>query len=293
MTERPIAEFPLRGAGGEPISFVRTICSHGVARLAPASIADDRCAYRTVLLLDGSPRAIVLRAREDLLTVSSHERLSRSARTRAGDAVRRMFRLDDDLSPFYRMASDDATLSWAVSGAGRLLASPTVFEDIVKTICTTNCAWSGTVRMTNALVELGGGAFPEPALLAKTKDAWFKDVARMGYRGPYVREFARMVVRGAFDPDMLLPNCGLGDEEVEERLLALPGVGPYAKAHIMQLLGRHRHLILDSWTRPTYLRLTNKKRAKDTTIERAFQRYGTYAGLAFWLFLTRDWIEDT
>jgi len=25
---------------------------------------------------------------------------------------------------------------------------------------------------------------------------------------------------------------------------------------------------------------------------RDFRRYGPYAGLAFWLFITRDWIED-
>ena len=31
---------------------------------------------------------------------------------------------------------------------------------------------------------------------------------------------------------------------------------------------------------------------KDATIERRFRRYGPYAGLAFWLLLTRDWIAD-
>jgi 3-methyladenine DNA glycosylase/8-oxoguanine DNA glycosylase len=75
---------------------------------------------------------------------------------------------------------------------------------------------------------------------------------------------------------------------VSARLLALPGVGPYAAAHAMMLLGRHSHLILDSWTRPKYARLTGRK-ATDRTIERRFRRYGPYAGLAFWLFLTRDW----
>jgi hypothetical protein len=31
---------------------------------------------------------------------------------------------------------------------------------------------------------------------------------------------------------------------------------------------------------------------KDATIERRFKRYGNWAGLAFWLYLTRDWVED-
>ena len=71
----------------------------------------------------------------------------------------------------------------------------------------------------------------------------------------------------------------------------MPGVGPYAAAHVMMLIGRYSRLVLDSWTRPTYARLNGRK-AKDTTIERRFRRYGPYAGLAFWLYLTRDWVSD-
>ena len=60
------------------------------------------------------------------------------------DVVRHMLRLDEDLSRFYAMVADDDQLAWAKRGAGRMLRSPTVFEDVVKTVCTTNCAWSGT-----------------------------------------------------------------------------------------------------------------------------------------------------
>jgi hypothetical protein len=60
----------------------------------------------------------------------------------------------------------------------------------------------------------------------------------------------------------------------------------------MMLLGRYSRLILDSWTRPKYLRVSGSRRAKDSTIERRFRRYGGYAGLAFWLYLTRDWVAE-
>ncbi len=202
-----------------------------------------------------------------------------------------MFRLDDNLAPFYAMIDGDPDLAWARAGAGRMLASPTVFEDVIRTICTTNCAWSATTRMITALVELGGGAFPAPAVLARTPERWFADVARMGYRGPYVRAIAADVAASSLNLETLLPNAGLGEDEVEKRLLALPGVGPYAAAHMMQLLGYHHRLILDSWTRPTFLRLAKMKRATDRTIRRRFARYGRYAGLAFWLYLTKRWHE--
>src|SRR5881296_130475 len=37
--------------------------------------------------------------------------------------------------------------------AGRLLRSPSLFKDIVKMICTTNCSWSATQRMVQNLVQ--------------------------------------------------------------------------------------------------------------------------------------------
>jgi 3-methyladenine DNA glycosylase/8-oxoguanine DNA glycosylase len=45
-----------------------------------------------------------------------------------------MFRLDEDLSGFYAVVSQDGDLAWCACGAGRMLRAPTVFEDVVKTI---------------------------------------------------------------------------------------------------------------------------------------------------------------
>jgi 3-methyladenine DNA glycosylase/8-oxoguanine DNA glycosylase len=285
-----LCEFPLRGAGGEPISFARTVHSHGCARLPPASLQAEPLVYRRALRLEGRVVEIVMREVGGKLVAQAPLRLRAGSVEKARAIIARMFRLDDDLSAFYARIADDARLAWAAQGAGRILASPTVFEDVVKTICTTNCSWSGTIRMTQACVELGGGAFPDAALLAKTPAAWYRDIARMGYRGPYVMAIADEVAGGRLNLESLLPSARRPDEEVEAALLALPGIGPYGAAHVMQLLGRHRHLVLDSWTRPKYRRLTGMKQAADSTIRRAFARYGEYAGLAFWLYLTRDWL---
>jgi N-glycosylase/DNA lyase len=150
--------------------------------------------------------------------------------------------------------------------------------------------------MTTALVERLGAeapdgrrAFPSPAAMAAAGDDFYRDVVRAGYRGAYLRSLALGVAGGAIDLEAL-NDPGLPDDEVAERLLALPGCGPYATAHMMMLLGRYSRLILDSWTRPKYARLNGRK-AADRTIERRFRRYGDYAGLAFWLYLTRDWVE--
>ena len=56
-------------------------------------------------------------------------------------------------------------------------------------------------------------------------------------------------------------------------------------------LGRYSRLVLDSWTRPKYAQVNGRK-ASDATVERRFHRYGRYSGLAFWLYLTEDWVPD-
>ncbi len=268
-----------------------TAGSHGLAGLPPAEVADDYASYTYRVRLSGRVRTLRFTSENAELFVSAGRPLSARDRETVEKMARRMFHLDANLALFYDMIASDADLQWAARGAGRMLASPSVFEDVVRTICTTNCAWSATERMIEALVELGEGAFPDAQTLAKTPERWFVSRAKTGYRGPYIRSIAKSVLRGEVDMASFLPEAGRSDDEVEEALRELPGVGPYAAAHIMQLLGYHRRLILDSWTRPKFLELSGKKRAKDSTIEKQFSRYKQFAGLAFWLYVTRAWHE--
>ncbi|HTZ54917.1 MAG TPA: hypothetical protein VMB20_07610 [Candidatus Acidoferrum sp.] len=274
---------------------MRTIFSHGLPFLPPGHIDEERYIYDVHVRIGEAVRRLRYTSPDGKLNVELDGRASKADQRVAERITRRVFRLDQNLAPFYAMIESDPRLSWAV-GAGRLIASPTVFEDVIKTICTTNTTWAGTRRMIGALVERGEGAFPDAALLAKTPERWFADVARMGYRGPYVRAIARDVHAGRLDLEALLPNTEAEEEAkeatVEEALRDLPGVGPYAAAHIMQLLGFHHQLVLDSATRPRYLEISGKKRASDKTIVRDFKRYGPYAGLAFWLYVTRHWVEE-
>jgi 3-methyladenine DNA glycosylase/8-oxoguanine DNA glycosylase len=295
----------LRGAGGEPVDLARTLLSHGVADLPPNAIADDGSQMQTVLTAAGKAWAVELRrgrGRCAVLTAASGAPAPTArAQRELASQVRHMLRLDEDMSAFYAIAVEDPALAWAATGAGRMLRSPTVFEDVVKTICTTNCTWSATIRMVTALVtQLGTAvaraperrAFPGPTAMAEADESFYKEVAKAGYRGAYLRTIAGEVASGALDLEEL-GDPSLPDAEVTERLLVLPGVGPYAMAHMMMLLGRYRPLILDSWTRPTYRRLAGRPRVTDKGIERAFRRYRQFAGLAFWLTLTEGWVAQS
>ena len=298
------AELPLRGAGGEPIDLRRTLLSHGLVELPPMRLDAGRPALEVTLAVDGRPpRTVEIapgRRGHAAVTVAGRAPSKRDADALAAH-IRHVLRLDEDLSEFYALVESDPDLAWSGIGAGRMIRSPTVFEDVVKTICTTNCAWSATERMVAALVERLGEravgserrAFPTAAAMAEAHESFYREVVRSGYRGAYLRQLATDVAEGRLDLKELAATGAdeLPDDEVAERLLALPGVGPYATAHMMMLLGRYSRLILDSWTRPKYARLTGRK-ASDRTIERRFRRYGRYAGLAFWLYLTRDWVAE-
>ena len=104
-----------------------------------------------------------------------------------------------------------------------------------------------------------------------------------------MRAVAVDVAEGRLDVEAF-DDPALPDDEVAERLLGIAGVGPYAVAHMMMLLGRYQRLILDSWTRPKYRRVSGRPRVSDNGIERAFRRYGEFA---FWLTLTEDWLPAT
>jgi 3-methyladenine DNA glycosylase/8-oxoguanine DNA glycosylase len=294
-------EVPLLGPKGEPVDLFRTFMSHGVADLLPGQVDEAERSYTTTLTLRRSkPRTIhIFQSRSGTAGVKvDGPKLGQRTRDDLAAAVRRILNLDEDLSEFYALVANDPGLSWTAAGAGRMLRTPTVFEAVVKTICTTNVAWSATVRMVNALVEhlgeaapTGARAFPTAEAMASVPETFYRETVRAGYRSAYLHALAAGVVAGTFDVEPLGAESDLPDDEVAQRLLELPGIGPYGAAHLMMLLGRHSRLILDSWTRPKYAQVNGRK-ASDATVERRFRRYGRYSGLAFWLYLTKDWVPD-
>jgi 3-methyladenine DNA glycosylase/8-oxoguanine DNA glycosylase len=131
-----LAEIPLVGAGGEPVDFLRTIVSHGVAELPPNRLDFVERALETTLPVARGARTVRLIGAGGKL----HIDVIGAAGVRASEALTRtvthMFRLGEDLSAFYAAVCEDAELAWCAQGAGRMLRAPTVFEDVVKTICT-------------------------------------------------------------------------------------------------------------------------------------------------------------
>jgi N-glycosylase/DNA lyase len=228
-----------------------------------------------------------------------------AAAAEARRAVRACLALDEDLAPFRALArqvegEDGARPVQAAldRGLGRLLRSPTVFEDAVKTLCTTNCSWALTRSMVARLVEEhgeegpAGRAFPSAEAMASGTERHYRERIRAGYRAPFLRDLARAAASGRIDVEGWR-DPSIPAEELERRIRALPGFGPYATEHLMRLLGRHGGLALDSWTRRKIAGLRGRRRMPpDSTFGRWFAPWGEWAGLAMWLEATADWHGD-
>ncbi len=299
----------------EPFDLALTVRSHGWYDLPPWSwdperrvlgrpllVAPARTAYAEVA---GGEGALVFRA-------FAEGRLSPPEAREARAQIRTCLALDEDLGPFRALAGelealrsagrgrDLPDLRWALArGAGRLLRSPTVFEDAVKTLCTTNCSWALTRAMVERLcaslgepAPLGARAFPTAAAMAAMPDRFYRTEVRAGYRAPYLAALARAAADGTLDLEGLRASAEPTDGLLR-RLLAVRGFGPYAAEHLLRLLGRHEHLALDSWTRGKLARLRGRRRVPaDRTVRRWYAPYGRFAGLAMWLEVTADWHGD-
>ena len=297
-----VIRVPLVGAGGEPVDFWRTVVSHGLVFLPPTSVDESARTFEAAVRTSQGVRCLRIRENGGEAEVRLAGNATAKLRAEACETTRHLLRLDEDLSTFYEIAHADSELHWAGIGAARLVRSQSVFEEVIKTICTTNCAWSATVRMVSTLVDGLGDptlrvegaterrAFPTPAAMADAPESFYKDEMRSGYRGPFIREVARRVASGEVDLEALAAS-DLSDDDLERELLALPGVGVYAAAHIMLLVGRYSRLVLDSWTRPKYASLVGRAKT-DSQIAWRFRKFGRFAGLAFWLYVTQDWVNE-
>lgn len=286
-------------------SFKRTVLSHGWYQLMPLEL--DRAKWVLVCVIDvgekQSPATVSVSSAEDdnsLLVHIPQRRLSQRALHKITGDVRHIFRLDDDLTSFYEAMAADEDFAWiAQKRAGRLLRSTTVYEDLVKTICTTNCSWALTEKMVTNLVHYLGReakdnrrAFPTPAAMAGAPLEFYINDMRAGYRASYFKELAERVASGALNVEAWLTS-ELPTAELKREMKQVKGVGDYAAENLLKLVGRYDMLDLDSWVRATFKRTRNNNRAAtDKKIARFYSRFDTWRGLALWCDITRDWLKD-
>jgi 3-methyladenine DNA glycosylase/8-oxoguanine DNA glycosylase len=283
--------------------LLRTVYSHGWCSLRPFSVDKEHRALNRILTLTNGSLVLcqVFNQKNSQLDIHVHSSslLTAAHRSEVKRQIKSCLRLTEDFSDFYREIRRYPNYRWIANiKAGRMLRSPSVFEDIVKMVCTTNCSWALTEIMVNNLVEKLGNpfddsnkSFPSPEALAGTTDQFLRKHIKAGYRSPFLLEFAEKVAGGKLDVECWR-SSELPTEALFNELQSVKGVGAYSAGNILKLLGRYDYLGLDSWSRAQYYELYHQGRTvKDRTIERRYMQFGKWRGLFFWLDMTKYWYD--
>ncbi|HEY3473716.1 MAG TPA: hypothetical protein VGK56_03850, partial [Anaerolineales bacterium] len=216
-----------------PFNFLSVVNSHGWRQLAPFSYEESKHVLSYVLRLSNG-RVIELRFSDGGNgVILETEKLDKTECSEVKEKATWMFGLDMDFSRFYEAAAAEPKLALAKERAlGRVLRSPTLFEDVIKTILTTNTLWAATKNMTLKLVNEFGEpleddetkkAFPTPESIAASSPDVLKERIRVGYRAPAIYDLAVRVASGTFDLEAL-KTSDLPTLELRKQLLTINGV---------------------------------------------------------------------
>lgn len=285
--------------------FWPTVVSHGWCDLSPFTCDEaTRTLTRIHQLNDGTVVRLVLKAAEAqtgslLVHVEGVKTLKAGQVKELELALRRSLEIDRDLTHFYALMRHHPRYQWIEQlGAGRMLSAPTVWEDAVKTLFTTNTTWRMTIQMTERVVTLGepyaggGHAFPTPQHLASMPAAELNAYVRAGYRGDYLHLLATRIVNGDLEIESWR-DPALPSDEVYKRIKALKGFGDYAAGALLKLLGHSDRLATDSVCRTVYKNAINNGVAAvdDQEIAAYYQPFGEWRGLVQWMDAMEDYFK--
>lgn len=290
MTTKLILETP------EDFNFKTAVYSHGWCELLPFEFDEENWRLSYVFNAE-KPIFAVITDDNGKISIELTEKTDAKTAEKILRDLRHSLRLDENLGDFYKLTKKEKRLKWvAEMSAGRLLRSPTVWEDLVKTICTTNCSWSLTKKMVTNLVEKlgeqsasGKRTFPTAEAMASVSSDFYRDEIRAGYRSPYFAELAEKVANGKLNPETWL-DSELPTKELKKEMKSVKGVGDYAAENLLKLVGRYDGLALDSWLRAQFYKKHNSEQVcNDKQIESFYEKFGSWRGLAIWCDMTEKW----
>ena len=294
-----------------PYAFAASVGDHGWVALAPCWWDAHDSTLHRVEQIDGPDETTMVvhcviaehrpaAEKTQLLraTVTAPTPLTAAQLTQLQAGLHWMLKFNEDLTPFYAHAAAQHPALWRTvqSGRGRLLRSPTLWEDVVKTICTTNITWRQTKSMVQRLVDTLGPAlseeptrhaFPTAAQVAATPDQFFAQHVRMGYRNAYVLQLAREITDGTRDL-AALTTADLPLAAMKKELRSIKGIGDYAAHTLLALLGYYGECAVDSEYRSFVTRhhLAGETRP-DKELAAFYDDWGDWKYLAYWFDATQ------
>ena len=134
-------------------------------------------------------------------------------------------------------------------------------------------------------------SFPTPQAIACMTFSEFEKQVRLGYRASYVYLLAERITNEDLDPDSLL-DAHLTTAQLKKKLLAIKGIGNYAAATLLMLLGRYDELPIDSVFREYVAKkYFNGKKYTDKKGQAIYNKWRTWKHLAYWFDVWQGYDE--
>lgn len=282
-------------------SFKETVLSHGWYMLAPFRLDEDAMTlYRTHQLNDGTVIQLSMHhtGKQLQIIVPEMPTISTSIEYELSNMVMRILNMDWNLRDFYEAMRQYPDYAWLENEKkGRILISPTVWEDLAKVLMTTNTTWTQTIGMVGRLCELGQAhptipdayAFPTAKRIAEMSVTELGEHLRAGYRTAYLHELAQKISIGEIDVESWATNRDMSSDTLYKAVKSLKGFGDYAAGTIVRMLGHFDKLAIDSACRDMYAKQHNKgEKGEDKAIRQHFEKFGKWRGLLMWMEIMRD-----
>ncbi len=276
-------------------SLYETVHAHGWRHLHPFAWSEEHGTLDRIECFSGGQVVgmSIEQPSEHALRASISERVQEEE---AIASVRAMLQLDIALDDFHAFCTGRAELARIPEQKhGRMLRSPTLWEDTVKVIATSNTTWAQTRSMVARLCEHFGSplvsdpmrhAFPAPRQIAAVSFEEFGAKARMGYRNDYVYKLATSIAEGGLDLESWKSDV-IPSDVLRKRLLSLPGIGPYGAACLLLYSGHAGHVNVDSWARTLVSREMGRP-VTDKEVQSFFEQYGEWRGLVYTFYPWRQ-----
>ncbi|KAG4969354.1 hypothetical protein JHK84_035452 [Glycine max] len=266
----------------------KTVCNHGFFMMAPNKwISSTKSLQRPLRLADQCSSVIVTishlpESANIQIYVHDMEGVSLKSEQAILKQVARMLRISDkdekavnEFQGLYPQAKQDEF--------GRIFRSPSLFEDVVKSILLCKCTWGKTLNMVKSLCELqlqlssgprsnrkkqcktkrkrgqnnatskknhGIGNFPNSKELVKFGETILRERCKVGYRAQFIIKLAQSVEKGTLVLEKLEMECNLWSYKVVHRKLSeLKGFGPFVVATILMCMGCYEKVPVDSETK--------------------------------------------
>ena len=262
-----------------------TVKSHGWVNLPPFTWDEQKKKIHRHENMNGKQVELVLAQKNERIMCSCYSSsvLSKSDKSLLRKRFFYMVGREIELYGFISLAKtlDPQIYKLANQGWARFLRGTSLFEDVVKTLFTTNASWQFTQLMCHRLLEecprqdqtiQNSLFFPSLEEIREIPVSVLEKKCKLGYRAQYLKNVARAFMEND-------SFAGWSTSEILSYLKEVKGLGEYSINHIGMLLGKYDQIPVDSEVR-SYFRQVGRPENKEF-IYSHYQNWHPYEFLAY------------